>query len=90
MEVCGKEPRKIFISGDILDEVLKAIMHNGFECAIVPNGGGFTLTYDDMHIRFVEKQRQEKIKEYDIVKDQVIQARAELAKLRKEVELEKE
>lgn len=89
MAVSGKCTRKIFISGDIFDEVLRAIMHNGFECAIVSNGGGFTITYDDMYIRFVEKQRQEKIKEYDVVRDQVIGARAELAKLRKEVELER-
>lgn len=90
MAVGGKVTRKIFISGNILDEVMKAIMHNGFECAIVPNGGGYTITYDDGEIRFVEQQRQEKIKEYDAVRDQVIEKRGELARLRKEVELDKE
>lgn len=89
MAVSGKYARRIFISGDILDEVMKAIMHNGFECAIVPTGGGFTITYDDNNIRFVEKQRQEKIKEYNVVRDEVCAARAELVKLRKEVELDK-
>ena len=90
MEVLGKESRKIFISGNIIDEVMKAIMHNGFECTIVPNGVGFTITYDDNNIRFIEKQQQEKIKEYDAVCDQVKEVRSELAKLCKEVELDKE
>lgn len=75
MEAATIAKRTIFISGNILGEVLSAIMTNGFECAIVLNGGEFTITYDDANIRFIEKLRKQKQEEYDEISKKVSELR---------------
>ena len=76
--------RQIFVAGNIIDEILKAIVHNGIECSIIPDGGGFTITYDDNSYKFLEKLYKDKEKEYDELKKQVLEKRHELTELYKE------
>lgn len=74
----------IFISGDILNEVLNVIMKNGYECSIVRDGGGFRITYDDTNIRFLEKLLQQKQKEYDEISKKVYELKEKYAKLKED------
>lgn len=78
----GTIKRTIFISGNILGEVLSAIMTNGFECTIVLNGGGFTITYDDYNIRYIEKLRKQKQEEYNEINKKVSELREKYAELK--------
>ena len=85
METTAASIRKIFISGNILDETLNAIMKNGFECSIMPNGGGFNITYDDNNIRFQERLLEQKKNEYREVSDKVFALRKEYSELMKKL-----
>ena len=90
METANASIRKIFISGNILDETLNAIMKNGFECSIVPNGGGFTITYDDNNLRFQERLLEQKEKEYNEVSNKVFALRKEYSELMKKLKKDDE
>lgn len=77
METACASKRQIFISGNILNEVFNAIMLNGLECTIAPNGDGFTITYDDNNIRFLDRLLKAKQKEYDDISKKVYDLKKE-------------